>query len=363
MFHFKSRIDVLGITQAVNEQAGAHQGNQRERNLYHDQDATQSIPAGAAGGGIGAITQDGQTFCARGLQRGHEAAHQSGKHRDAERIEQHLAIETEIKILRHTTIGQEPGNQRSCPKRANCAQQTSHNGEQKAFGQKLADQPFTGSTHRKPNGNFALTLGSTRQQQIGDVRARNQQHQSYNPTHHNSGFDPCTTLLQRNNCVIDGHQEHTPATIFLGVFTYQFIIQLAHGQLGLAKTHTRLQPSDEKRHTRATLVEPVFQDAGEYLVVHGYGNKDIRTAHGAKIITLKSIDADDVVVLRADADGLAKYLWIAAELGLPQSIADHGDRTSAGGAILLGLKTTTERGLHANNVKKVAIDQQDENIC
>ena len=51
------------------------------------------------------------------------------------------------------------------------AQQTQH----EAFAKQLRRQPTARGAHRRPNGELALAVHATRQQQIGDVRARNQQ--------------------------------------------------------------------------------------------------------------------------------------------------------------------------------------------
>ena len=82
-------------------------------------------------------------------------------------------------------------------------------------------------------------------------------------------------------------------------------------------SYARLQAANQKGHARAALIKPVFQNAGEDLLVHGYGNEDIRTAHGAKIMKIRWSNADDVIVLRTNTDRLSQYLWITAELGLP----------------------------------------------
>ena len=50
MFDFEARIDVLGIPQTVNEQAGSNQSDERKSDLHHDQNTTQSVPACASGG-------------------------------------------------------------------------------------------------------------------------------------------------------------------------------------------------------------------------------------------------------------------------------------------------------------------------
>ncbi len=57
------------------------------------------------------------------------------------------------------------------------AERAAHAGEQQAFCQQLPDQPRPRRTHRQAHGQLALAERGARQEQIGDVRAYQQQHQ------------------------------------------------------------------------------------------------------------------------------------------------------------------------------------------
>ena len=50
-------------------------------------------------------------------------------------------------------------------------------GQQHALSEQLADDPAAVGTHRGANGQLALTPCRTREQQVGDVRARDQKHE------------------------------------------------------------------------------------------------------------------------------------------------------------------------------------------
>ena len=79
MFDFEARVDVLRIAKTMNEQAGAHQSDQRERDLHHDQNTAQTIPARTTRGPICAVTQDNQPVSAGRLQRRHQPEQQRGQ--------------------------------------------------------------------------------------------------------------------------------------------------------------------------------------------------------------------------------------------------------------------------------------------
>ena len=76
---FETGINLLRVAQAVDEQAGAHQCDQRKRHLDHHQNAAQTVPSRAPGGGVRAITQGGKAVFAGRLQGGHEPKEQRGQ--------------------------------------------------------------------------------------------------------------------------------------------------------------------------------------------------------------------------------------------------------------------------------------------
>jgi len=54
--------------------------------------------------------------------------------------------------------------------------------QQSAFRQQLTNQPQSAGAHRRANGNFSLPSCCFGQQQVGNIDARHQQHQTYERT-------------------------------------------------------------------------------------------------------------------------------------------------------------------------------------
>ena len=69
------------------------------------------------------------------------------------------------------------GQQLLAPRRDENAERAADRREQQALGQQLADQPPARRAERQPDRDLLLPRRRTRQQQVGDVRAHDQQHQ------------------------------------------------------------------------------------------------------------------------------------------------------------------------------------------
>ncbi len=79
----KTRIEILQIAQASNEQTGADQQQQRQRHLRHHQRLTDSHGC-SAGDGTDLVLQRSGQLRARRLQGGHEPENSAGQQRDTE---------------------------------------------------------------------------------------------------------------------------------------------------------------------------------------------------------------------------------------------------------------------------------------
>ena len=87
------------------------------------------------------------------------------------------------------------------PKRENGSKRTTGEGDEEALGQKLADQASPAGSGGESNGDFFLTRGGAREQQIRDVGAGNQKDQSDGKQRDSaSSEDDCTSLGFSQKC-------------------------------------------------------------------------------------------------------------------------------------------------------------------
>jgi hypothetical protein len=61
------------------------------------------------------------------------------------------------------------------------AQRRANGRQQRALGQQLTDHPPSRGADREAHGNFALTRAGAREHQVGEIRGRDEQHDSCDP--------------------------------------------------------------------------------------------------------------------------------------------------------------------------------------
>ena len=64
------------------------------------------------------------------------------------------------------------------------SRRAAHHGEQNALGEQLPHQPLPARAQSRPDGDLLAPPGGARQQQVGHVRAGDQQHQDHRPEQH-----------------------------------------------------------------------------------------------------------------------------------------------------------------------------------
>src|SRR5215471_10725771 len=92
--------------------------------------------------------------------------------------------------------------------------------------------------------------------------------------------------------------------------------------------------------------------------MHSDGDENIRAAKNAEIMEIAWGNANHGKGLAANADSLADDVGITAEFAFPQAVAEHSHRICSRRSVLFGTKPSTQLGLHAHNLEKVAIDER-----
>ena len=173
----KSEVDALELDQASHQQTGARQQHERERDLDHDQRTKHAVPSPAA-----AVTPAFAYRVARvvgGHECGSDAERDAGDERgnqgkgDHRKIHRHLVQPWYRDPIAHE---REQATMTEC--RNAQARNAAHGGEHQALGQHLAHQPSASGTKRGTQPDLALSRRAARQQQVRDVDAADEQHQS-----------------------------------------------------------------------------------------------------------------------------------------------------------------------------------------
>ena len=167
-------VHLCQLHEALGQQARAAEQRQRQSELAGHQRLAQSAVA-ARDGSAGC----GELVCEvprRGLQRGREGEEQSGRARHQQAEDQGRCPDRDLGPARDTE-----GHHRDQTGEAPVGKCEPCHGTQQhqrhAFGDELADHAATPGAHHLSDRNLATATDATRQQQVRDVRARDQDQQ------------------------------------------------------------------------------------------------------------------------------------------------------------------------------------------
>ena len=170
-------VHLLQRERAANQQSGADEQQQRQRDFGGDQACAQPIAKAAARRSAAAFAQSRLDRAAREAKRGREAAQNAACDRDRERESERDGIDARLLEPRHARRARrdDPGDE---PLRQHEAGGRRRQRQHRAFGQQLAHDAAPAGAERGADGDFASTGGAAREQQVRDVAARDQQHES-----------------------------------------------------------------------------------------------------------------------------------------------------------------------------------------
>ena len=168
---------------ALNQQRRARQQQQRQRQLADDQRRAQPI-ADAGGGGVApGAAQAGLDVRSRRADGGREPEDEGAQERHADREQDDEAVEPRLLETRHSR-GTHRHERADADLRQREPEQRGGQREHEALGQELADDPRPPGAERRANGQLARPRRAAREQQVGEIAARDQQHEADRAEHH-----------------------------------------------------------------------------------------------------------------------------------------------------------------------------------
>ena len=244
--------------------------------------------------------------------------------------------------------GQHADQRRDRPGGGEQAGGAAHRAEQEAFGQELADEVGAGRAKRGADGDLALALRRARQQQAGDVRARDQQHETDGAEQHQErGADAADDLVAQR-LQPDGAPR-------VGLWK---VPRLPLGEC--------LELGARRREARARLqagedLEVVHVPLGEQVARHverRRGHDERREHPDARVLGIvegSRHDAEDRVRHAVDLDPAADDRRVACQLALPDALADD-DQRLCGAAVGRGRERPAHERRHREDVEVVGRD-------
>ena len=337
------RIDFLKVSERAHEQSRRHEQEQRQRHFADHQSPPQA-PMRSAGRAVAARFQRLARARAAGLQGRHAAEEQCTGQRHRDREDERQPIDTEVEDVR--LRNNEQLRQRIAQDAQSAEPERQADGgagarQQDAFRQHLPDETQPAGAERRAHGELALSRDGAREQQIGDVRAREQQHHA-----------DCGQCDQRHRRGLKRFPE-PPHLEQLGA---QPAVRLRivgfppvhHGvELGLCALVARLGLQPRDRHDRRRTGSPRQRvrralESGPRFTLEIEDRELESPRHHAHDRVRRAVEHHDA----------ADNRWVAAEAALPQSVAEQDD-TRRLGLSVARRQRTSGRGVDAEQRERL----------
>ena len=260
-------------------------------------------------------------------QRRRKTEQQAGQNRDREREREHGSVERDRLEPWNVSRIDRPHDLEGGLRDQQTGGATEQPQEQ-ALRQELADEPLPARAKRRAYGDFLLTAGRPREQQVGDVHAGNEQHERHESQQHQHGQPNISDdgLDQRHR--IDRERGVTPVLLadpggglqhvapcllqrHAGLQARHHVEVLVAAALGLClrperqrQEHIHLTNAGDRGHDLAVHQEVPLEDADDLELIAGFARARTKAV---------------------ERDRLADDRRIAAERALPERVAENHD--------------------------------------
>ena len=260
---------------------------------------------------------------------------------------------------RGRVVGQNRGDEVERPAGDEHAGRAAEQREQARLDKQLRDELQPARPEREPDGHLVGAPGGAREEQVGDVGARDDQHErghAEEEQQRRSGFAvdralPAPAFLHLDALGLEpGHRLVAHALLERSLHVvHDLPVRHVDRCLRLIERDAWLQARESVDPVGASIVEvlkPRLQDAAQ-----GDGHEYLRRCAERRAGEVARRHADDRERLAVDDDGVVEHVRIGAEPRLPPRVAEHGDRRLADRSIVARIEEPPERGLHAEHWK------------
>ena len=304
-------VRALQLQEAPHEERRADEEDQRERDLSDDEHV--ACPCARAAAPRPAPLAHGRAQVRlRDLPRRREAEQHARERRDRDRVDQRRPVDAELDQVGHVVGGHACRDERDADFREDDAQRDRHEAQHERLGEQLPREAPARGAEGRPQGHLARARRGAGQQQVGDVRAGDQQDQR----HGAKGGERRNLHLVRREIVPQRPHVRAPALV-LGVGRGE---PVRHGAQLFARPldrHTRLEPPEKLQIPRAP---------GR--IVRKWRQRDVRHLQEGEVHVGRQ-HADDRVRPAVDADGPTDDGRIGLVAAPPELIGQDDDRSGA----------------------------------
>ena len=177
----ESELNGREIRKRPHEQAGRDQNQEGEGDLRDHQHAAQAeaakpVPARFAGSRFLERRHDVRP---RRLERRSKPEQHARQQREPGHDDQHVPVQFRAQGEVLTSIRQQQRQETDAPDGEHDTQRAAEHGEQDALGEELADDPKPSGPQTQAECDFAPAGGRARQEEVGDVRARDAEDEAH----------------------------------------------------------------------------------------------------------------------------------------------------------------------------------------
>ena len=306
----------LQVPEAPDQQAGADEQHQRDRDLGDDQRVAQA-GAHAAGHALAGRLQVIADVGACRLQRRTETDEQADDHRGQQGEQEHASVHADVRHARQP-VGHETQQQIDAPQAGQEPGGAAGEGEHPSLGEHARHHPPAGRAECALHGDLALTRHRADQQQVRGVRDGDQHHEADAGHQHQQRRPHGGDEIGGER--MDPRRPSEPGGILVGVLAHQLGAEALDSAACGVDRRPRADAPDRRRHEASAvgrLGERRFLPAGRR------PHLDIGLERLRGMPERRRHHPDDFVDVFVDAQLAAEDLRIPAEAAPPQRITDH----------------------------------------
>ena len=341
---FETGPDALQLQEAAHEEAGADQQHERDGHLADQKQAAEAAGDRPAGGAAVRLLERLAHLGPRGLQGRHEAEQHAGQQRQGDAIGEDGAVDRQFPGAGQE-IGGDPDQPVEAPIRQQHPEKSRERRREHALDQELADDPAARGPEGEAHRDLLAAGGETGEQQVGDVGARDEQHETDRGQQHQQGRPAVAhQVLVQQHGVEPG----------LGVDLVGKRRGVTAGDDfdlvgGLRERDAGFETALHQQVAGAA-VDQVGRQAFEVKDPGGprLGLVERKTEPGRQ-------DADDRLGYAVEREALAEDGRVGAESFLPDRMSEQHDRRAAGPVFVRG-EHPAEQGTDAEGGEKIGRD-------
>ena len=234
---------------------------------------------------------------------------------------------------------------------------------ERSSSKELPDNLPARGAERESDGDLVLAVCGARQQQVGDVRASDEQHQADHghqnlerarelpaQTGHPAGRGDELELLVEES--FSRELARAAEKRFLKLLLADLVVQDGDGGARLVEGDTRAEAPENVKPRAAAIVEVVPERS--HLRLHGHRNADAGRNPDVDTVEACLTYPGDGERMAVDLDVLSHHGWIAVKAVGPIAMAENCDRVRARVLVVREGEGASDRGSHTKHFEIVA---------